>query len=1335
MSSVPAAPPSGHTDGGGARRAPGALNRERRRAKNRRYHRNRTSRSHLIAVCWNAEGLRTKLPELQRWLPSIKADVLAVQEVQFPQKSLFRLPGFQPPVIVRRARGRVAGGGVKGGDVAVFVRAGLHFTILTDPLTAPNDDCTEVCGVRLLGERPLTIINLYRPPIRGADDERIDRFDPSALPVDDTTLLMGDFNAHHPQWDLACDEGDEVGTRVAEWLDSVNWTTLNSGEPTHVSYRSGSQTAPDLVASGASLARRSTWCLGPDLGSDHLPMIVEVSAPDLRPRRIRKTRWSFQKADWAAFRAECEAAFEEAGPPQSAQALSTHFTAVLHRASVRHIPRGARADPKPWALDPELRDAIAERREARGRLRQDDPTTKTRWIEAKRRAASVERRVSQNHFRDFVGSTLNKPESLGKVAKILKKWEGAPDEHRPGEAMEDSGRLLITDTDKAAAFNRQYAQVSRQVRDRTLDRAATRTINRHRRCTTCDGTRTGCCGEFSMEELTRQLQRCQLRKSPGPDELTAEHLKHLGPNARQTLLRLINKSWMEGAVPSEWRRATIIPIPKSGKDKRLLASYRPIALTSHIAKLMERLVLARLNYIANQLQLIPPEQVGFREGRSVEDNLGRLIQVVQDGWNRPKSRRKDTPDGLSAQKYALLAFDFSRAYDTVDHRLLRARLLDQGLPRCLVQWVWQFLRDRRARVEVNGSVSGERVYRAGLPQGSVLAPTLFLLWSASLAPTLNAVPGVTSFLYADDTAALCAGNDIRTATRRAQLAADALVQWARRSKMLVAGEKTQLLVLSQAAADSAGCAIKVAGKTVTAADNLKLLGVSFDRLLHFGAHCRGLRARVRPRTLQLRKLTGRSWGLEERQLRTVATGYVRGALEHAAAAWLPATPRSHVELLEREMRAAARAVTGCPLSTPAHAVMAEAGLVPVSARRTTLAAKFLAKACALPRTDPLRRVAEADPPHRLKSVTGWRRVGREAWQAAGIAVPVEPLLPDRAPPWEGTASPLVSIRLDVGAPTRDSTTEATRQAAQHHLASLPQRATWIWTDGSADGGVRNGGAGAFIEWPDGATQELRTPAGLLCSSYRAELVALLSALQHLQDNPQHTQLPIVCCTDSQSALAALREGPQAQRSPLGASVWAALAKLASPTRRVFLQWVPSHCGIEGNERADSVAKEAAALPQEQVPVDVTTVHRAAARAARERAIAEWPEGWYRSLMGDRMPPPVTAGDRSSAVDVHQLRAGHWSGSCQYLHRIGRNPTNDCRQCSDSGCPAGRCIVCREEADTPHHILLRCPALMERRLRRLGTICPTPQEVRDDGEVAALAAAMRALQSRLATPRL
>ena len=146
----------------------------------------------------------------------------------------------------------------------------------------------------------------------------------------------------------------------------------------------------------------------------------------------------------------------------------------------------------------------------------------------------------------------------------------------------------------------------------------------------------------------------------------------------------------------------------------------------------------------------------------------------------------------------------------MDHRLLRLRLLELGVPLCFTEWIWQFLRDRRARVEINGTVSSERIYRVGLRQGSVLSQALFLLWSAPLAAALQEVPGTTGLMYADDTAALCAGNSIEIARRRAQKAADALTKWAQEAKMKVAGQKPQVLVLFQWSRDAVNCTVKVA---------------------------------------------------------------------------------------------------------------------------------------------------------------------------------------------------------------------------------------------------------------------------------------------------------------------------------------------------------------------------------------------------------------------------------------------------------------------------------------------------------------------------------------------
>lgn len=268
--------------------------------------------------------------------------------------------------------------------------------------------------------------------------------------------------------------------------------------------------------------------------------------------------------------------------------------------------------------------------------------------------------------------------------------------------------------------------------------------------------------------------------------------------------------------------------------------------------------------------------------------------------------------------------------------------------------------------------------------------------------------------------------------------------------------------------------------------------------------------------------------------------------------------------------------------------------------------------------------------------------------------------------------------------------------------------------------------------PDGEERALRVPAGSLCSSFRAEMVALQAALALLAEHPTHTEDPIVVCTDSQSALAVLRDGPSAQSTPLGCQIWEALSTLTAGGRPVHLQWVPSHCELPGNDRADGLAKEATALPQEDVPVDVRTVYRAAARATRAHWVREWPRRWYRRLMGDSLPPPVMGMDRQVAVDVHQLRAGHWSGSRQYLHRIGRGPTGRCAGCEDVDCEGALCPTCREAADTPQHVLLDCPALMGARLRSTGTIRPYLEEMRSSRVVAALGAAARSLQSRQAT---
>ena len=135
------------------------------------------------------------------------------------------------------------------------------------------------------------------------------------------------------------------------------------------------------------------------------------------------------------------------------------------------VPRGARADPRPWALDEELVQAVAERREDRTAVQEDPtPEARERWKEKKKHATAVETAARHRAFRDFASTELNRPAALGRVTKILRRMEGAMVDACPGQAVSgDRGQLVAEDRSKAEAFVRANAGISSHTRQRGGD--------------------------------------------------------------------------------------------------------------------------------------------------------------------------------------------------------------------------------------------------------------------------------------------------------------------------------------------------------------------------------------------------------------------------------------------------------------------------------------------------------------------------------------------------------------------------------------------------------------------------------------------------------------------------------------------------------------------------------------------------------------------------------------------------------------------------------------------------------------------------------------------------
>ncbi len=158
-----------------------------------------------------------------------------------------------------------------------------------------------------------------------------------------------------------------------------------------------------------------------------------------------------------------------------------------------------------------------------------------------------------------------------------------------------------------------------------------------------------------MQELVQALRKAKPNKAAGPDGVPYEFLRHMGPAGRGVLLHTRNKSWLNAEVPAEWKRASICPLLEPGKECTLLAAYRPVSLTSTIAKMCDRLAAARVQQLLEDMGVLHDRQAAYRRFLAGEVHATALSALIHAGKQR-------------GERTLVLFCDAQGAFDKLDHR-------------------------------------------------------------------------------------------------------------------------------------------------------------------------------------------------------------------------------------------------------------------------------------------------------------------------------------------------------------------------------------------------------------------------------------------------------------------------------------------------------------------------------------------------------------------------------------------------------------------------------------------------------------------------------------------
>ncbi|KAJ8732586.1 hypothetical protein PYW07_015185 [Mythimna separata] len=414
--------------------------------------------------------------------------------------------------------------------------------------------------------------------------------------------------------------------------------------------------------------------------------------------------------------------------------------------------------------------------------------------------------------------------------------------------------------------------------------------------------------ETNPEEIASTIRSLKANAAVGWDGISTTFLKRYSSLLTPILCHIFNLCFVNGTFPSSLKKAIIHPIFKGG-DRSSFTNYRPIAVLPAISKILERLINSRLVSYLESNNLLSTNQFGFRKNKSTSDAALQLLSGIVDKLNQRK-------------KCLTLFIDLAKAFDTVPIPCLLTKLERWGVRGTQLQLFKSYLSDRKQVVKIDNYLSDELPISYGVPQGSVLGPTLFLVFINELCNLQLSYGNITSF--ADDTAITFYADSWNTLQATAQSGFYHVFTWLISHSLTLNTSKTKLITFSLNSTTQPSTPITLKAHTcqinssscncptIESTDTTKYLGITLDKHLNFKAHITHLTSRVRKLIYlfkTLRHIANTS------VIRTVYLAMCQSVLSYCITSWGGAA-KTILKPLEVAQRAILKVATFRPMLFP-----------------------------------------------------------------------------------------------------------------------------------------------------------------------------------------------------------------------------------------------------------------------------------------------------------------------------------------------------------------------------------------------------------------------------------